>query len=97
MVYEHLMLLIDFKEKTVFNLVPIKIQTKAKNSNTFCISYSTKAAKVTKNSTVLLLVFILLSLWALGSSHPPDHITGSIVIYIYRCRYAILGSIPCKH
>ena len=42
---------------------PTKIQTKAKNSNKFCISYGTKAAKVTKNSTVLLLVSIILSIW----------------------------------
>ena len=34
----------------------------AKNSNTLCISYGTKATKVTKNSNVLLLVLILLSL-----------------------------------
>ena len=38
------------------HVVPIKIQTEAKNSNKLCISYSTKAVKVTINSTVLLLV-----------------------------------------
>ena len=43
--------------------VNIKIQTDVKNSNKFCISYGTKAARVTKNSTVLLLVGILLSIW----------------------------------
>ena len=32
-----------------------KIQTEAKNSNKLCINYGTKAAKVTKNSTVPLL------------------------------------------
>ena len=36
--------LIDSKEKRACNL----IQTEAKNSNKFCINYSTKAAKVTK-------------------------------------------------
>ena len=47
---------IDSKEKRACNLVPIKIQTEAKNSNKLCISCGTKAAEVTKNSTVLLLV-----------------------------------------
>ena len=37
-------------------MIPIKIQIEAKNSNKLSISYSTKTAKVTKNSTVLLLV-----------------------------------------
>ena len=36
--------------------VPIEIQSETKNSNKLCISYDIKAAKVTKNSTVLLLV-----------------------------------------
>ena len=48
--------LIDSKEKRACDLVPIKIQTRAKNSNKHCISYSTKAVKVAKNSTFLLLV-----------------------------------------
>ena len=52
--------LMDFNKKSACNLVPIKIQTEAKNSNELCISYSTKAAKVIYNSTVLQLVWILL-------------------------------------
>ena len=52
--------LIDSKEKRACNLVPIKTQIEAKNSNKLCTSYSTKVhtyiAKVTRNSTVLLLV-----------------------------------------
>ena len=44
------------KEKRACNLVFIKIQTEAKNSKNLCRSYDTKAAKVTKNSTILQLV-----------------------------------------
>ena len=51
---------IDSKEKSACNLVPIEIRTEAKNSNKLCISYSTKVANVTKNSSVLLLIRILL-------------------------------------
>ena len=40
--------LIDSKEKRACNLVSIKIKNEAKNSSKLCISYSTKAAKVTK-------------------------------------------------
>ena len=47
--------IIDSKQKRAHNLAPIEIQIKAKNSNKLCISYGTKAAKVTKNSTVLQL------------------------------------------
>ena len=46
---------LDSKEKAC-NLVPIKVQTEAKNSNKLCISCGHKAAKVTKNSIVLLSV-----------------------------------------
>ena len=59
-------------------MVRINILTEAKISNTFCKTYVTKAAKVTKNSTVLLLVSILLSIWViarvytLGNSYMPS-------------------------
>ena len=45
--------LVNSKEKRACNLVTINIQTEAKNSNKLCIS--SKSAKVTKNSTILLL------------------------------------------
>ena len=45
----HSQWLVDSKEKRACNLVHIKIQTEAKYSNKLCISYSTKAGKVTKN------------------------------------------------
>ena len=44
------------EQRPIYNLVPIKIQTEALISNQICLSYSSKAAKVTKNSTILLLV-----------------------------------------
>ena len=47
---------LDYEEKKACNLVPIKVQIEAKNSNKLYISYSIKTAKVTKNITVLLLV-----------------------------------------
>ena len=40
--------LVYSKEKRACNLVLIKIQTEAKNSNILCISYGTKAAKLLK-------------------------------------------------
>ena len=48
--------LIDSKEKRACNWVPIKLHSKAKNSNKFCTNYGIEAANVTKNSTVLQLV-----------------------------------------
>ena len=46
--------LIESKEKRACNMVPIILQTEAKNSNKLGISYDTNTANVTKNSTVLL-------------------------------------------
>ena len=48
--------LIDSKEKRACNQVPIKLHSKAKNSNKFYTNYGIEAANVTKNSTVLQLV-----------------------------------------
>ena len=37
-------------------LVPNKLQTEAKNSNTSCGNFATRVAKVIKNSTILMLI-----------------------------------------
>ena len=54
--------LIDSKEKRAYNVVPIKIQTEAKNSNKLCIIYATKCSYIKILKIVLFYCRILLSL-----------------------------------